>query len=94
MHQLTKDPPMLAEPGDPTDPTPYGPIDLPRYLDFCSEMLALISKVAVLYAQDSTDVQTIGVIDEIEDLTNGLSRKIWQKIMLIQRVSDELSPRP
>ena len=95
MHQLTKDPPMLlgfgSGPNPPDVPESswgdrsYTVFDLQRYLDYCSEMLALISKVAVLYVQDSTDPTTIGVVDEIEDLTNGLSRKIWQKIMIIER---------
>jgi hypothetical protein len=87
MHQLTKDPPMLlARESDPNSGTDlYSPEELQRYLDYCSEMLALISKVAVLYAQDSTDPQTMDVVDDIEDLTNGLSRKVWQKIVLIQR---------
>jgi hypothetical protein len=57
-------------------------------------MLALISKVGVLYVQDSTDGATIAVVDEIEDLTNGLSRKCWQKIMVIQRGLPALEPPP
>lgn len=88
MHQLTKDPAMLLGKGEVTPQSPnrtYTPFELQRYLDYCSEMLALISKVAVLYVQDSGDTETIGIVDDIEDLTNGLSRKIWQKIMLIQR---------
>ena len=93
MHQVTKDPPMLLGalvngpvPGPATwAGRSFTSFDLQRYLDYCSEMLALISKIAVLYVQDSTDPTTIAVIDEIEDLTNGLSRKIWQKIMLIER---------
>lgn len=99
MHQLTKDPPMLlgadgtASNGTPSAPAiaapppprTYTPFELQRYLDYCSEMLALISKIGVLYVQDSTDAATIAVVDEIEDLTNGLSRKCWQKIILIQR---------
>ena len=72
----------------------YTPFELQRYLDYCTEMLALISKVAVLYVQDTTDPQTIAVIDEIEELTNGLTRKIWQKIILIQRAVPGLSVPP
>jgi hypothetical protein len=87
MHQLTKDPTTLLDPAQQPAPRPYTPFELQRYLDYCSEMLALISKVAVLYVQDTTDTATIGVVDEIEDLTNGLSRKIWQKIMLIERAT-------
>jgi hypothetical protein len=100
MHQLTKDPPMLL--GEDlticnpvtTGPRTYTPFELQRYLDYCSEMLALISKVGVLYVQDSTDGATIAVVDEIEDLTNGLSRKCWQKIMVIQRSVPTLAPPP
>lgn len=87
MHQLTKDPAMLLglqSIGVESKRT-YTPFDLQRYLDYCTEMLALISKIAVLYVQDISDPVARGVVDEVEDLTNGLSRKIWQKIMLIQR---------
>lgn len=48
-------------------------------------MLALISKLAVLYVQDFPDSTAVTVVDDIEDLTTGLARKIWQKIMLIPR---------
>jgi len=91
MHQLTKDPALLLGVGGGGTETPqspvrtYTPFELQRYLDYCSEMLALISKVAVLYVQDSADGELVAVVDDIEDLTNGLSRKIWQKIMLIER---------
>jgi hypothetical protein len=96
MHQLTKDPPLLlAGQHAPNSASEfYSPADLQRYLDYCAEMLALISKVAVLYVQDSTDPQTIDVIDDIEDLTNGLSRKVWQKIILIQRQSSAVGTPP
>lgn len=103
MHQLTKDPPMLLgndgssfgkSPPPATPPRTYTPFELQRYLDYCSEMLALISKIGVLYVQDSTDAATIAVVDEIEDLTNGLSRKCWQKIILIQRGGADLGPPP
>jgi hypothetical protein len=62
---------------------PLSPFLLTRYLDYCSEMLSLIGKVAALYAQDFPDPQAVGAVDDIEDLTTGLSRKIWQKIMIL-----------
>ena len=100
MHQLTKDPPMLlgedltiSKHVTPPQRT-YTPFELQRYLDYCSEMLALISKIGVLYVQDSTDGATIAVVDEIEDLTSALSRKCWQKIMVIQRSIPTLAPPP
>jgi hypothetical protein len=86
MHQLTKDPPLVIR-DDPVSPAEqqYTRVQLQRYLDACSDMLALISKVAVLYAQDTTDPAAMGLIDDIEDLTNGMSRKIWQKISMLER---------
>jgi hypothetical protein len=46
-------------------------------------MLGLISKVAAIYVQEFPDSQAIGAVDEIESLTMGLARKIWQKIMVV-----------
>ena len=95
MHQLTKDPNMLLD-AAVTSVSPrrsYTPFELSRYLDYCSEMLALISKIAVLYVQDLSDPVAIDTVDDVEDLTNGLSRKIWQKIMLIQRETQAAATR-
>lgn len=96
MHQLTKDPDRLIDgPGIRHD-TPSSPertltrFELGRYLDYCSEMLALLGKIAALYAQTTNDPVALGAVDEIEDLTSGLSQKIWQKIMILS----QLSPAP
>ena len=59
--------------------------DLRRYLDYCSEMLSLTGKVAALYLQTLDDSAVVTVVNEIETLTTGLSRKIWQKIDLVTR---------
>jgi hypothetical protein len=48
-------------------------------------MLALTGKLAALYMQDMRDPVIIDTVTEIEDLTTNLSRKIWQKIMIIQQ---------
>src|SRR2546429_258764 len=61
---------------------------LSRYLDYCSELLSLTSKVAALYVQDSQDPVLLDAVNDVETLTTGLSRKIWQKIMII----DTLEP--
>ncbi len=84
MHQLTKDPTdeHMGESRMPPDDRPLTSAELVRYLDFCSEPLSLISKMAVLYVQRFPDDVAVGAVDEIENLTNGLSRKIWQKIMI------------
>ncbi|MBK8974304.1 MAG: hypothetical protein IPM29_00100 [Planctomycetes bacterium] len=88
MHQLTKDPERLSR--TPEQDTPHSPprptmtrFELTRYLDYCSEILSLIGKVAALYVQDFPDEQARDAVDDVEDLTTGLSRKIWQKIMIL-----------
>lgn len=82
MHQLTKDPYALTLEGD-SSMTPQA---LARYLDYCAEMLALIAKLAALYADRMRDPVVIDAVTEVENLTTGLSRKIWQKISLIANV--------
>jgi hypothetical protein len=57
---------------------------LTRYLGFCSEMLSLTGKTAVLYVQDFDDGEVLSAVTEVEELTTGLSRKIWQKVMVFQ----------
>jgi hypothetical protein len=85
MHQLTKDPDRwsAAEAAGDALATP----DLIRYLDFCSDLLAVISKAAALHVQDFDDSATLAAVNEIENLTAGLSRKIWQKIMILDRIA-------
>ena len=89
MHQLTKDP--SRRPSRNTESSPkqmLGPFEMARYLEYCSEMLALTGKVAALYAQSTDDSVIIEAINEVEDLTTGLSQKVWQKIMSIEKFDD------
>lgn len=86
MHQLTKDPERLQGKSSSSKPN-LSPTELMRYLDYCSEMLSLIGKLAALYVQKFDDPVALVAVNEVEDLTNGLSRKIWQKIMLIHSAS-------
>ncbi len=86
MHQLTKDPYVLLNPEAATAVSPKRTLtrfELCRYLDYCSEMLSHIGKLAALYGERFDDSVALGAVDEIEDLTTGLSRKIWQKIALV-----------
>jgi hypothetical protein len=62
------------------------PEQLGRYLDYCSEMLSLTGKVAAVYIRDFQDPVVLSAVNEIEDLTTGLSRKIWQKLMVLHRI--------
>ncbi|HLA64366.1 MAG TPA: hypothetical protein VK610_08045, partial [Rhodothermales bacterium] len=61
--------------------------ELGRYLDYCSEMLSLTSKVAALFVQHLNDPVVLSAVNEIENLATGTSGKIWQKITLLERVA-------
>ncbi len=92
MHQLTKDPERLLRGWKATDSSPkqqMTPFELNRYLDYCSEMLSLTGKIAALYVQRFDDAVALESVSEVETLCNDLSRKIWQKIMVIERLPSE-----
>ena len=91
MHQLTKDPALVRggiiatqHEGKPK----LNAQEMTRYLDFCSEMLSLVGKMAALYVQNFDDAIALTAVNEVENLTTGLSRKIWQKIMIIHSFGD------
>lgn len=87
MHQLTKDPERLASPMPNTESSPVRPMnamELGRYLDYCSELLSVTSKLAALLVQRFSEPQILSAVNEIETLSTGLSGKIWQKIQLIR----------
>jgi hypothetical protein len=86
MHQLTKDPERLSSDTVPTSASAHndlGASELGRYLDYCSELLSLVGKTAALCAQATSDAVVLDTVSEIETLTVGMSRKIWQKISLL-----------
>jgi hypothetical protein len=86
MHQMTKDPVALSPEFRPTEHSPKRDLDaagLERYLDYCSELLAITGKLAALYAQAVPDEGVAQAVNDIEVLGSSLSRKIWQKITLI-----------
>lgn len=92
MHQLTKDPSTdVSSAAPPTPSSPerdLSPEQMLRYLDYCSEMLSLSSKVAALYAQSYPDPVVTETVSDIERTATGLSQKIWQKINIIHRNVD------
>ncbi|MBP6827016.1 MAG: hypothetical protein KA165_10705 [Saprospiraceae bacterium] len=91
MHQLTKDPAYLVGPFTQTQASPERTLtrqQLTRYLDYCSEMLALNSKIAALFAQNMEDPVVLNAVNDLESLTQGMAAKIWQKIMILD-LSDE-----
>lgn len=87
MHQLTKDPAhLLAAKSDTTASSPERTLsryELSRYLDYCSELLALNAKIAALFAQSTEDEVLLNAVNDLEQLSQGLSGKVWQKIMIL-----------
>lgn len=95
MHQLTKDPTQLHKGYESTSSSQVhdmNEFELMRYLDYCSEMLSLTGKLAALYMQNMRDPVIIEAVNEIEDLTTSLSRKIWQKIMILNQPTKPWAP--
>jgi hypothetical protein len=96
MHQLTKDPESYFAPSSPASAPVkrrMTPFELNRYLDYCSETLALVSKIAALYVQDFQDPVLLDAVDDIEDLVAGFSRKIWQKITILETLGRVAEPK-
>lgn len=94
MHQMTKDPEHVFSPEARTDSSPERALtrfELARYLDYCSEMLSIISKLAALHVERLDDPVVLAAVDDIQGLADGLSAKIWQKIVIIDSI---MTPRP
>ena len=92
MHQLTKDPEWVmgrATRSAIVPPREMTRFELSRYLDYCSEMLSITGKIAALYIQSFDDDVALAAVNEVESLTNGLSRKIWQKLMILYAMGPE-----
>jgi len=92
MHQLTKDPDSITNQARKTSASPVrmmNRFELLRYLDYCSEMLSLNGKIAALYIQQFDDSVAIASVNEVETLCTGLTRKIWQKIMILHDHNDD-----
>ena len=87
MHQLTKDP-LTMSPSyvrDKASPErPWTAAELTRYLDYCAEMIAITGKLAALFSQSVSDDSVAQAVHDIEMLGSTLSRKVWQKIMLLE----------
>lgn len=94
MHQLTKDPDSTISGGPSTPSSPartMSAFELTRYLDYCTELLAIVSKVAALYVQELADPVTVSAANAVEELAVNLSRAIWQKIVILERVTPSAS---
>ena len=94
MHQLTKDPEHLISPHRTTPSSPKRKLthfEMSRYLDYCTELLSLSSKLAAVHVQSVNDPVVLSAVTDIETLASNLSNKIWQKIVVIdaeRRVAD------
>jgi hypothetical protein len=78
MHQLAKTPDGdIAAGGVILDD-----MKMRRYLQYCTELLAILSKIGQLYVQNFPDGTTLAAVDQFESLATNLSQKIWQKIMV------------
>jgi hypothetical protein len=92
MHQLTKDPEHVLGLGPSTAASPMRSMtrfELARYLDYCSELLSLTSKLAALYVQGFDDPHVLAAVNDVQGLTSGLSSKIWQKIVILDTASEK-----
>jgi len=89
MLQLTKDPNLFNSKLIPTAHSPKRTLtkfELERYLDYSSELSSLIAKISALYSQSFPDEVVVRSVNDIETLCTGLSRKIWQKIMILNQI--------
>ena len=89
MHQLTKDPNNVLRPEGTVDPRFQTPDDLIRYLDCCTDLLSINSKLAALHVQYFQNNEVLNNVSEVETLSHELSRKIWQKIMILDVMMKE-----
>jgi hypothetical protein len=87
MHQIAKNPEGMMRVGatgpEAAKQTTRTPDELNRYLNYCNELLSIVSKIAALYVQDFPDGPTVAAADQVENLCTGLSQRIWQKIMVL-----------
>ena len=92
MHQLTKDPEWVLSRGTESailPPRSMTSFELSRYLDYCTEMLAITGKIAVLYIQHFDDSVALQAVNEVESVTSDLSSKIGQKLMILYTVQGQ-----
>ena len=97
MHQLTKDPHRIMKRANyvhmgQSPKLKMTEFQLRRYLDYCSEMLSLVGKIAAVYVQEFDDGVAMASASELEALTTGLSGKIWQKIAILHSAGQDDSP--
>jgi hypothetical protein len=55
------------------------------YLHACIALLALLSKIGQLYVEHFPDTVATQAANDLEMITNGLSNKIWMKILSLKK---------
>ncbi len=93
MHQLAKDPQIGQEAAAVAPRVTMTQVEMAQYLDYCSELLSVTSKLAALHTQAFSDSAVLDSVNGIQDLTVGLSGKIWQKIMILDLIAVEPGAR-
>jgi hypothetical protein len=92
MHQLTKDPTVILQGSYArTEHSPARTMTrfhLTRYLEYCAELLSLLGKLAALYAEHLQDAEVLDAVNDVENLTTSLGRKIWQKIVILGQLEE------
>jgi hypothetical protein len=93
MHQLNKDPERAGLPDGARMESgrPMTVEEIGRYLHYCTGLLSIVSKIGQLYVQDFPDATAQAAVDQFENLATGLSGKIWQKIMILDRIQADIS---
>lgn len=95
MHQLTKDPERLLPNWIESDQSPsmtMSAFELGRYLDYCGELLSLLSKLSAIYVQRFDDEVALQAVNEVEMLTSSLCERIWQKGVFLNSIAGQISP--
>lgn len=87
MHQLSKDPMSDLHAGAESESAPESDLhgyELVRYLDYCADLLAITGKLAAVYLEYFDDPVIISSVNDFESMTGELSRKIWQKVTVLE----------
>jgi hypothetical protein len=94
MHQLTKDPTVILNPGPRTASSPERAMtrfELARYLEYCAEMFSITGKLSAVYAGATKDAVVVAAAGDVENLCTDLGRKVWQKIMILSDLDEASS---
>jgi hypothetical protein len=94
MHQLTRDPTFalsdLRFPAPSSPKTTFSTFELARYLDYCVQLMSLIGKLAVGYAEETNDQVVIAEASNVQSLVTAMTQNMLHKIVLMQ-LSESMS---